>query len=80
LPSLLAADKEFREGAFHTAWLEPWVKELGDPKLDADERRTVAVAAALAAYSGRSNKALPATANSGLSPWVLAARSKLRGQ
>jgi acetyl-CoA carboxylase biotin carboxylase subunit len=78
LAPLLAADEEFRAGAFHTGWLEPWVKALGEPTLDAAERRSVAVAAALAAYTSRSSAA-PATANhAGLSPWVTAARSNLR--
>ncbi|RMG12794.1 MAG: ATP-grasp domain-containing protein [Planctomycetota bacterium] len=79
LAGLLARDSDFRAGAFHTQWLEPWVAALPAPELDAETGGLAALAAAVAAWeAGRSPRsAADAPGGNGLRPWVLAHRARL---
>ncbi|MEZ6184623.1 MAG: acetyl-CoA carboxylase biotin carboxylase subunit [Planctomycetota bacterium] len=78
IPSLVK-DPEFQSGAFHTAWLVPWVEAQATPELSAAELETAAVSAALWAHTARSQAHPQAAPRGGLSPWVLAGR-RLQGR
>ncbi|MCA8923502.1 MAG: acetyl-CoA carboxylase biotin carboxylase subunit [Planctomycetes bacterium] len=70
----LVADPEFLTGAFHTAWLEPWVKRQSATALSPEELEAAAVAAALSAHTRQAAPAAAPSTAGGLSPWVLAGR------
>jgi len=76
LAARLAADAEFRAGAFHTGWLVPWLGRLGAPERPEGELRAVAAAAALHAH-----RAAPRAGERpepvGLSAWVAQHRRRL---
>ena len=78
----LVADPEFRAGAFHTRWLEPWVEAQAKttPTLSEEERPVAALAAVLAAhFSAAAPRSSSSTPREGLSPWVAAGRRERLG-
>ncbi|MBL4850224.1 MAG: ATP-grasp domain-containing protein [Planctomycetes bacterium] len=79
----LVADPEFRSGAFHTRWLEPWVKAQAKEQstLSEEERPIAALAAVLAGHfsASRGGAVGSSTPREGLSPWVAAGRRERLG-
>jgi acetyl-CoA carboxylase biotin carboxylase subunit len=84
LATQLADDAAFRACAFHTGWLEPWVKGLSSVGPTPEARQAAAVAAALTAWEASSRQGgsdqEPARSSGGLAPWVQSGRARRLGR